>query len=343
MQFRFSCSTLSQMPPKRKATPNPAKLPKNQHSEPSESTIISLLDDDQNESVPVRTKRQRSNPGDSVKYIDPTVVIDISNSQSNSQQPLLDLTSQPRTDNKVPSNFKHLIKKSVPSNSTSILLPSNNTKSRPRPLPTKPLKEQSCLINFSTANHDDLLSPYINYNITTHIPNPLCDQSKPQFLSLRELSATFLVLAGCLSLDADDIYSYIDACYRPQIPINNPPNQKSVNLSPQGEIDSQGFQLYSQLIQIPPEQLYLDASLLNDLVQGQSRPQSMHLSATAQSLTNPSAPTHAPLNHKIDSKNLIKQADKYGDYDGMCSYCDYLNITRTCGIWIDLNFSLYEP
>lgn len=53
--------------------------------------------------------------------------------------------------------------------------------------------------------------------------------------------------------------------------------------------------------------------------------------------------THSPITTTtIQTSNLVKQGDKYGDYDGLCGFVDYLNITRSAGLWIDLNYDLYE-
>lgn len=116
-------------------------------------------------------------------------------------------------------------------------------------------------------------------------------------------------------------------------------------------IKHSGLPLYHQLIPIPPSKLYIDAEILSQLCLGSSARHQLNpteLTDPSQALPHtlvplqPPVSTHRPLDSPLQYSNLIKQADKYGDYDGLCSFVDFLNITRTAGLWIDTNYDLYS-
>jgi len=181
------------------------------------------------------------------------------------------------------------------------------------------------------------------------------------FLSLRDLNTIFLLLVGALHLNVESIFDYVDQSYQtanvsntnppqhhsPLLSLDLPPPSHSLTPSPLhkllllNDIDSDGFAIYEQLINIPVRDLYLSTSVINTLL------------GAPQSLSNVGSSNHdgkgqlggirgQGLWRDIDVSNLLKQADKYGDYDGLCGYNDFLNITRTAGLWIDLNLKLYQ-
>ena len=153
-------------------------------------------------------------------------------------------------------------------------------------MPKKRARSEDSRQNLLPVQVETTIPPYVNYTSTNPpIPTP----GAP--LTLAELTHVFLFLTGQEEHTYEEIVKQVaqDVKY--------------------GTTEEDGMSLFSTLIEMPPEDLYISMDLLEDALQ------------------------ICKIKNDVDVNNMIKYADKYGDKDGYCGYCDFLNITKHAKLW----------